>query len=70
MKKFIPAIGKFFKGERKVFVVDLLKDLNFTLKSYIQGQVTVSIILGIIFIYRLYDYRITIYTFISIIRRS
>ncbi|MDU7186670.1 MAG: AI-2E family transporter, partial [Klebsiella sp.] len=30
------------------FVVDLLKDLNFTLKSYIQGQVTVSIILGII----------------------
>ena len=41
-------IGKFFKGERKVFVVDLLKDLNFTLKSYIQGQVTVSIILGII----------------------
>ena len=47
-EKFIPAIGKFFKGERKVFVVDLLKDLNFTLKSYIQGQVTVSIILGII----------------------
>ena len=47
-EKFIPAIGKFFKGERKVFVVDLLKDLNFTLKSYIQGQVTVSVILGII----------------------
>ena len=39
---------KFFKGERKVFIVDLLKDLNFTLKSYIQGQVTVSVILGII----------------------
>ena len=35
-EKFIPAIGKFFKGERKVFVVDLLKDLNFTLKSYIK----------------------------------
>lgn len=47
-EKFIPAIGKFFKGERKVFVVDLLKDLNYTLKSYIQGQVTVSFILGII----------------------
>ena len=47
-EKFIPAIGKFFKGERKVFIVDLLKDLNFTLKSYIQGQVTVSVILGII----------------------
>ena len=47
-EKFIPAIGKFFKGERKSFVVDLLKDLNYTLKSYIQGQVTVSFILGII----------------------
>ena len=47
-EKFIPAIGKFFKGERKVFVVDLLKDLNYTLKSYIQGQVTVSFILGVI----------------------
>ncbi|RFD69557.1 lipoteichoic acid biosynthesis protein CozEa [Staphylococcus pasteuri] len=47
-EKFIPAVGKFFKGERKVFVVDLLKDLNYTLKSYIQGQVTVSVILGII----------------------
>ena len=46
-EKFIP-IGKFFKGERKVFVVDLLKDLNYTLKSYIQGQVTVSFILGVI----------------------
>ncbi|QQT11007.1 lipoteichoic acid biosynthesis protein CozEa [Staphylococcus pasteuri] len=47
-EKFIPAVGKFFKGESKVFVVDLLKDLNYTLKSYIQGQVTVSVILGII----------------------
>lgn len=47
-EKFIPAVGKFFKRERKVFVVDLLKDLNYTLKSYIQGQVTVSVILGII----------------------
>ena len=47
-EKFIPAVAKFFKGERKVFVVDLLKDLNYTLKSYIQGQVTVSVILGII----------------------
>ena len=25
-----------------------MKDLNFTLKSYIQGQVTVSVILGVI----------------------
>ncbi|OEK27820.1 hypothetical protein ASS84_08525 [Staphylococcus saprophyticus] len=47
-ERFIPFIAKLFKGERKVFIVDLLKDLNDTLKSYIQGQVTVSIILGII----------------------
>ena len=47
-EKFIPAVAKFFKGERKVFAVGLLQDLNFTLKSYIQGQVTVSVILGII----------------------
>ena len=46
-EKFIPAVAKFFK-ERKVFAVGLLQDLNFTLKSYIQGQVTVSVILGII----------------------
>ncbi|NWK84406.1 AI-2E family transporter [Staphylococcus sp. GSSP0090] len=47
-ERFIPFIAKLFKGDRKVFTVDLLKDLNETLKSYIQGQVTVSIILGII----------------------
>ena len=47
-ERFIPFIAKLFKGERKVFIVDLLKDLNDTLKCYIQGQVTVSIILGII----------------------
>lgn len=47
-EKFIPAVGKFFKGERKVFVVELLRNLDFTLKSYIQGQVLVSIILGVI----------------------
>ncbi|MBF7017486.1 lipoteichoic acid biosynthesis protein CozEa [Staphylococcus durrellii] len=47
-ERFIPFIGRLFKGDRKVFVVNLLKDLNETLKSYIQGQVTVSLILGLI----------------------
>ncbi|WP_436951669.1 lipoteichoic acid biosynthesis protein CozEa [Staphylococcus xylosus] len=47
-ERFIPFIAKLFKGDRKVFIVDLLKDLNHTVQSYIQGQVTVSIILGII----------------------
>jgi hypothetical protein len=27
-ERFIPFIAKLFKGERKVFIVDLLKDLN------------------------------------------
>ena len=45
-EKFIPAVAQVFKGERKVFVVDLLTDLNRTLQSYIQGQVLVSVILG------------------------
>ncbi|WP_340291846.1 lipoteichoic acid biosynthesis protein CozEa [Staphylococcus coagulans] len=47
-ERFIPAVARFFNGERKIFVVTLLKDLNQTLKSYIQGQVTVSLILGTI----------------------
>ncbi|MBA1352533.1 MULTISPECIES: lipoteichoic acid biosynthesis protein CozEa [Staphylococcus] len=47
-ERFIPFIARLFKGDRKVFTVELLKDLNETVKSYIQGQVTVSIILGII----------------------
>ncbi|MBI5975262.1 lipoteichoic acid biosynthesis protein CozEa [Staphylococcus canis] len=47
-ERFIPAIARIFNGERKIFVVNLLKDLNHTLKSYIQGQVTVSLILGVI----------------------
>ncbi|WP_426450720.1 lipoteichoic acid biosynthesis protein CozEa [Staphylococcus xylosus] len=47
-ERFIPFIAKLFKGDRKVFIVDLLKDLNHTVQSYIQGQVIVSIILGII----------------------
>ncbi|SCS52717.1 lipoteichoic acid biosynthesis protein CozEa [Staphylococcus caeli] len=47
-ERFIPFIAKLFKGDRKVFIVKLLNDLNHTLKSYIQGQVTVSVILGII----------------------
>lgn len=47
-EKFIPSVAKLFNGDRKVFVANLLKDVNYTLQSYIQGQVTVSVILGII----------------------
>lgn len=34
-EKFILVVVKFFKGECKVFFVDLLIDLNFILKFYI-----------------------------------
>lgn len=44
--KFIPFVSAPFTGSRKKFVVDLFKDIDKTLKSYIQGQVTVSVILG------------------------
>ncbi|EKU48107.1 lipoteichoic acid biosynthesis protein CozEa [Staphylococcus massiliensis] len=47
-ERFIPAIAGIFSGERKIFVVNLLKDINHTLMSYIQGQVLVSLILGAI----------------------
>ncbi|PTK36369.1 AI-2E family transporter, partial [Staphylococcus nepalensis] len=46
-EKFIPSVAKLFNGDRKVFVTNLLKDVNYPLQSYIQGQVTVSVILGI-----------------------
>lgn len=44
--RFIPFVAMPFTGKRKEFVVNLLKDIDKTLRSYIQGQVTVSIILG------------------------
>jgi predicted PurR-regulated permease PerM len=46
--KFIPFMASPFSGSRKKFVVHLFKDIDKTLKSYIQGQVTVSIILGLL----------------------
>ncbi|MCU7556444.1 AI-2E family transporter [Macrococcus capreoli] len=46
--RFIPFVAAPFSGRRKVFVVNLFKDIDRTLKSYIQGQVTVSFILGIL----------------------
>ncbi|TDM12433.1 AI-2E family transporter [Macrococcus lamae] len=44
--RFIPFVASPFTGSRKKFVVDLFKNIDKTLKNYIQGQVTVSIILG------------------------
>ncbi|MFC6291935.1 AI-2E family transporter [Macrococcus epidermidis] len=46
--RFIPFVAAPFSGRRKLFVVNLFKDIDKTLRSYIQGQVTVSVILGIL----------------------
>src|SRR5699024_2000997 len=47
-ERFIPFIAKPFRGRTKWFVVNLCKDINQTLQAYIQGQVTVSLILGVL----------------------
>ncbi|WP_414054059.1 AI-2E family transporter [Macrococcus equi] len=46
--RFIPFVAAPFSGRRKLFVVNLFKDIDRTLRSYIQGQVTVSFILGML----------------------
>lgn len=46
--RFIPFVAAPFSGRRKLFVVNLFKDIDKTLRLYIQGQVTVSFILGIL----------------------
>ncbi|UJS28588.1 AI-2E family transporter [Macrococcoides canis] len=46
--RFVPFVSAPFTGKRKMFVVNLFKDLDKTLRSYIQGQVTVSVILGLL----------------------
>lgn len=46
-KKFIPFISGFFRGQRKLWIIKALKDIDNTLKSYIQGQLFVSFLVGI-----------------------
>lgn len=49
--RFIPFVSAPFTGSRKKFVVDLFKNIDTTLRNYIQGQVTVSIILGALLLF-------------------
>lgn len=46
-EKFIPFVSKFFRGDTKAFVVRTLEDVNRTLSTYIQGQMLVSLCVGI-----------------------
>lgn len=44
--KFIPAMTKSFSGTFKRFLIGLFKDIDYILKSFIQGQLLVSVILA------------------------
>jgi len=46
-EKFAPFVAKFFKGEKKTWVRKTLSDINDTLSSYIQGQLFVSFLVGV-----------------------
>ena len=47
-EKFVPAMVSPFKGTFKQFMTELLHDIDNTLRAFIQGQMLVSFILGII----------------------
>lgn len=46
-EKFAPFVASFFRGERKTWIRKTLVDIDITLKSYIQGQLFVSLAVGI-----------------------
>ncbi|WP_033542239.1 AI-2E family transporter [Planococcus sp. CAU13] len=46
-KKFVPFVSGFFSGERKSWVIKTLQDIDKTLRAYIQGQLFVSFLVGL-----------------------
>ncbi len=46
-KRFVPFVSGFFSGERKSWIIKTLQDIDRTLRSYIQGQLFVSFLVGI-----------------------
>lgn len=46
-KKFVPFVSGFFSGERKRWIRKTLQDIDDTLQAYIQGQLFVSFLVGI-----------------------
>ncbi|KKB40132.1 AI-2E family transporter [Bacillus thermotolerans] len=46
-ERFLPFFTQFFSGRRKRWVTDTLLDLDHTLRSYIQGQLLVSFLVGV-----------------------
>ena len=46
-ERFAPFVAKFFKGEKKTWIRKTLADIDETLKTYIQGQLLVSFLVGV-----------------------
>ena len=46
-EKFLPFVTQFFKGEKKKWVAKALRDIDATLRAYIQGQLFVSFLVGV-----------------------
>lgn len=46
-EKFAPFVSSFFKGEKKTWIRKTLADIDDTLRSYIQGQLFVSFLVGV-----------------------
>lgn len=46
-RKFVPFVSGFFSGERKSWVIKTMQDVDKTLRSYIQGQLFVSFLVGV-----------------------
>lgn len=46
-EQFIPFVSQFFKGDKKKFVIRTLEEVNRTISNYVQGQMLVSIFVGI-----------------------
>lgn len=46
-EKFAPFVSGFFKGERRKWIQKTLSDVDRTLQSYIQGQLFVSFLVGV-----------------------
>lgn len=45
--KFMPFVSKFFSGERRVWIRKTMKDIDTTLRAFIQGQLIVSFLVGV-----------------------
>lgn len=46
-KKLVPFVSGFFSGEKKSWIIKTMQDMDKTLRAYIQGQLFVSFLVGL-----------------------